>query len=73
MTRRVGLDASEKRGGIERDDRQPMMALLAARKRRSNLVILVTFRKGYHPEEAYKKGLKKSFTQKKEGLLKKAP
>ena len=32
---------------------QPVMARLAARWRRSNLVILVTLRKGNHPGEAY--------------------
>ena len=35
------------------DERQPVMARLAARWRRSNLVILVTLKKGNHPGEAY--------------------
>ena len=52
MTRRGGRKASEKRSGIEEDERQPVMARLAARWRRSNLVILVTLKKGNHPGEA---------------------
>ena len=39
--------------GIGEDERQPVMARLAARWRRSNLVILVALRKGNHPGEAY--------------------
>ena len=53
MTRRGGREASERRSGIGGgDERQPVMARLAARWRRSNLVILVTFRKENHPGEA---------------------
>ena len=52
MTRRGGKEASEKRSGIGDDDRQLVMARLAARWRRSNLVILVTLKKGNHPGEA---------------------
>ena len=55
MTRRGGREASERRRAIEEDERQPVMARLAARWRRSNLVILVTLRKGNHPGEAYMK------------------
>ena len=44
MTRRGGKEASE-RSGIEEDERQPVMAQLAARWRRSNLVKLVTLEK----------------------------
>ena len=51
MTRRGGREASE-RSGIGEDERQPVMARLAARWRRSNLVILVTLNKGNHPGEA---------------------
>ena len=69
MTRRGGREASEKRTCIGEQDRQPEMARLAARWRRSNLVILITLRKGNHPE----KGPKKSFIQKREGLLIRAP
>ena len=45
MTRRGGEEASEKRSWIGEDERQPVMARLAAQWRRSNLVILVTLRK----------------------------
>ena len=50
MTRRGGREVSE-RSGIGEDDRQPEMARLAARWRRSNLVILITLKKGNHPGE----------------------
>ena len=52
MTRRGGREASERRRGIGEDERQPVMARLAARWRRSNLVKLVALRKGNHPGEA---------------------
>ena len=52
MTRRGGKEASERKRGIGEDERQPVMARLAAWWRRSNLVILVAFRKGNHPGEA---------------------
>ena len=52
MTRRGGKEALERRSGIGEDERQPEMARLAARWRRSNLVRLVALRKGYHPGEA---------------------
>ena len=52
MTRRGGKEASVRRSGIGDDERQPMMARLAARWRRSNLVRLVALRKGNHPCEA---------------------
>ena len=38
--------------GIGDDERQPVMARLAARWRRSNSVTLVALRKGNHPGEA---------------------
>ena len=41
-----GREASKRRRGIGEDERQPVMARLVARCRRSNLVILVTHRKG---------------------------
>ena len=53
MTRRGGREASERRSGIGEDERQPVMARLGARWRRSNLVKLVALRKGNHPGEAY--------------------
>ena len=52
MTRRGGKEASERRSGIGENERQPVMARLAARWRRSNLVTLVALRKGNHPSEA---------------------
>ena len=52
MTRKGGKEASERSRGIGEDERQPVMARLVARWRRSNLVILVAFRKGNHPGEA---------------------
>ena len=53
MTRRGGREALVSSRGIGDDERQPVMARLAARWRRSNLVTLVTLRKGNHPGEAY--------------------
>ena len=52
MARRGDREASERRSGIGEDERQPEMARLAARWRRSNLVVLVTLKKGNHPGEA---------------------
>ena len=52
MTRRGGKEASERRSGIGEDERQPVMARLAAQWRRSNLVKSVALRKGNHPGEA---------------------
>ena len=52
MTRRGGKEASESRSGIGENERQPVMARLAARWSRSNLVTLVALRKGNHPGEA---------------------
>ena len=52
MTRRGGKEASVSSRGIGEDERQPGMARLAARWRRSILVTLVTIRKGNHPGEA---------------------
>ena len=52
MTRRGGKEASEIRSGIGENERQPEMAGLAARWRRSNLVKLVMLRKGNHPGQA---------------------
>ena len=51
MIRRGGKEVSE-RTGIGKNERQPVMARLAAWWRRSNLVKLVTLRKGNHPGEA---------------------
>ena len=52
MTRRGGRQASVSSRGIVKDERQPVMAQLAAWWRRSNLVILVALRNGNHPGEA---------------------
>ena len=52
MTRRGGKEASVSSRGIGEDERQPVMARLAARWSRSNLVILVALRNGNHPGEA---------------------
>ena len=52
MTRRGGRVAL-KRSGTGEDERQPVMARLAARWRPYNLVALVTIKKGNHPGEAY--------------------
>ena len=53
MTRRGGKEGSERSRGIGEDERQPVMARLAARWRRFNLVKLVALRNGNHPGEAY--------------------
>ena len=53
MTRRGGREASERRSGIGKDERQLVMARLAAQWRHSSLVMLVTLKKGNHPGEAY--------------------
>ena len=47
-----GRKASVSSRGIGEDERQPVMARLAARWRRSNLVTLVALKKGNHPGEA---------------------
>ena len=52
MTRRGGREASVGSKGIGEDERQPVMARLAARWRRFNLVELVALTKGNHPGEA---------------------
>ena len=53
MTRRGGREALVSSRGIGEDERQPVMARLAARWRRSNLVKLIVLRKRNHPGEAY--------------------
>ena len=64
MTRSGGKEASKRRSGIGEDERQPVMARLAARWRRSNLVKLVTLRKENHPSEAeVRRGQKKIYTE----------
>ena len=51
MTRRGGREASVSSRGIGEDERQLVMARLAARWRRSYLVRLVALRKRNHPGE----------------------
>ena len=51
MARRGGKEVSKRRSGIGEDERQPVIARLAARWRRSNLVILITLKKGIHQGE----------------------
>ena len=46
MICRRGKEAWERTRGIEEDERQPVMAQLAAQWRHSNLVKLVMLRKG---------------------------
>ena len=53
MTRSGIREASKRSSGIGEVERQPVMVRLAARWRRSNLVISVTVRKGNHPGEAH--------------------
>ena len=53
MIRRGGKEALERTSGIGEDERQPVMARLAARWTRSDLVKLVMLRKENHPGEAY--------------------
>ena len=52
MTRRGGREAFVSSREIGDDERQPVMARLAARWRRSDLVKLVALKKGNHPGEA---------------------
>ena len=70
MTRRGGKEASERTRGIGEDERQPVMARLAARWRRSSLVRLVTLRKGNHPGEAQvKRGRRKALYRRERDSL----
>ena len=70
MTCRGGKEASESRRGKWEDERQPEIARLAARWRRSNLVILITLRKGNHPSEVYlRSGQRKALYRKERDSL----
>ena len=51
MTRRGGKEASVSSKGMGEDERQPVMARLAARWRCSNLTKLATLKNGNHPGE----------------------
>ena len=61
--------------GIGEDERQPVMARLAARWRRSNLVRLVALRKGnHHPGEALvRRGRRKYLYRTERDSLEEAP
>ena len=52
VTRRGGRKALKRRSGIGEGERQPVMMRLAAQWSRSNLVKLITLKKGNHPGEA---------------------
>ena len=70
MTRREGKEASGRRRGLGKDERQPVMARLAARWRRSNLVTLVPLKKGKHPGKAYvRRGRKKALYRRERDFL----
>ena len=70
MTRRGGREASVSSRGIGEDESQPVMARLAARWRRSNLVKLVALRKGNRPAEAYvKRGRRKDLYRRERDSL----
>ena len=74
VTRRGGKEASERRSGIGEDERQPVMARLAARWRRSNLVTLVTLKKGNYPNETYvRRDRRKASYRKERDSLEGAP
>ena len=66
VTCREGKEALERRSAIGKDERQSVMARLAARWRQSNLVILVTLKKGNHPGEAYVRRTRKKALYRKE-------
>ena len=70
MTRRGGKEPSKGRSGIGENERQPVMARLAARWRRSNLVILMTLSKGNHPSETYvRRGRRKALFRRERDSL----
>ena len=57
MIRKKGKEASERRSGIGEDERQLVMVRLAARWRRSNLVILVMLKETIRVRRSRKKTL----------------
>ena len=70
MTRKGGKEASERRSGIGEDERQPVVTRLATRWKCSNLVILVTLRKGNHPGEAHvRRGRRKALYRRERDSL----
>ena len=68
VTSRGGREVSERRSGIEENERKSVIARLAAPWRDSNLVIPVKLRKRNHTGEAQVRR-QKSFVHQKEGLL----
>ena len=72
MTRRGDRETSERRSGIGEDERQPVIAQLEARRRRSNLVIMATLRKETFGLSISEKGSMKSFLQERKELLREA-
>ena len=69
MTCGGGREASERRGMGE-DERQPVMARLAARWSRSNLMILEMLKKGNHPGEVYvRRGRRKALYRRERDSL----
>ena len=66
MTCRGGKKAPERRSEIGEDQKQPVMAQLAAQWRRSNLVILAMLKKGNHPGEAYVRRGQRKTSRKRE-------
>ena len=71
MTRRGGKEASESSKRIAENERQPVMARLAARWRRSNWVKLAAYRKGNHPGEKYvRRGRRKGLYSRERDSLK---
>ena len=70
MTRRAGREASERRSEIGEDERQPVMARIATRWRRSNFMILVTVKKENHSSEAYvRRGRRKALYRRESDFL----
>ena len=67
---RRGVEKPQRRSGIEEDERQPVMARLAARLRCSNLDKLATLQKGNHLGEAYvKRGRRKALYKRERDSL----
>ena len=70
VTHSGGKEASERRRGIGEDERLPVTVRLAARWKRSSLVILVTLKKGNRPGEAYvRRGQRKALYRRERNSL----
>ena len=71
MTCRGGKEGLERTSGLGENKRKSEMMHLAARWRRSNLVILETLRKGNHPGEAsVRRGQRKALYRRERDPLK---